>query len=153
MKIRISDKEFYTIVLDNDEEISADEFEGFMERLRIVEKILSKGYTHFDNSKKKVHKENNHKERGPRNAYPWINNKEELIKVFKINYYGSKEDKEKVAKEQGKTWEDISKNLFYLRNHGKIVPKDLGLKYFPSLRGKNPNIKQAKINRKDDDYD
>jgi len=145
MKIRISEKEFYVIELDKDE-ISPEEFSGFMNRLRIIEKILNKSDIIDNHSKNK--KENN---RGKRVPYPWINNKTELIKIFKIYYYGTKEQKDEIASKLGVTWEDISKNLFYQKKKEKITPKDLGLKYFPTLRGKHVNIKQAKV--KGDDYD
>ena len=143
MKIKISEKEFYVIELDKDE-ISPEEFSGFMNRLRIIEKILNKSDIEESHHK---HKHNN---RGHRVPYPWINNKVELIKALKI-YYGTKQQREDFAKKIGHSWDDIAKNLFYHRRKGNITPKDLGMKYFPSLRGKTVNLKQAKI--KGDDYD
>lgn len=147
MKIRISDKEFYIIELDKDE-ISPEEFSGFMNRLKIVEKILSK--SELGAGVSVSHKAKVIQHRGKK-EYPWKNDKAELIKAFKIFYNGTKEEKERYANKVGDKWNHLVKNLFYQRREGKIKPKDLGMKYFPSLRGKEVNIKQAKI--KDDDHE
>lgn len=144
MKIKISEKEFYVIELDKDE-ISPEEFSGFMNRLRIIEKILNKSDIEESHHK---HKHNN---RGQRVKYPWLDNKAELIKALKIYYSDKPDRKDILEKSTGKSWSDITKNLFYNRKKYNIKPKELGLNYYPSGRGKSINVKQAKM--KGNDYD
>jgi hypothetical protein len=155
MKIKISENESYEIKFDNDE-ITAEEFLGFMNRLRVIEKILMKGELN-DYPKTSHHKiKDKGRVRRERIDYPWKNNRAELIKALKVNYFKDIEARKKYEEQTGQTWDDINKNLHYNKIKFKIKPHELGLKYFPSGRGKKININQALIKKekdRGDDYD
>lgn len=149
MKIKISANEFYEIKFDSDE-ITAEEFLGFMNRLRIIEKLLMK-----DEISTPIHKGQNviKKTRNTSIVYPWKNNRAELIKILKVIYFNDIAGRKNYEKMLNASWDTIYKNVYYQKKIKKIRPDEVGLKYWPSSRGTGSyNIKQAAINNRGDDY-
>lgn len=86
------------------------------------------------------------KKMNPKGIIPFRTNRDETIKVFKLHYFGTKEDKERYVTEintndklkNSLTWnEDVVKSLSGLRKRFKITPGEVGIKEFPKTRGRN----------------
>lgn len=76
-------------------------------------------------------------------------NRDELIKVIKLHYFGNKEDKNKYAEGLGMVWQtDIVKGLDMLRKRNNITPKEVGMDRFPS---RHEAVGRPKKNQKKDE--
>jgi len=144
MKIKINEKESYEILIE-DEELDCDEFLGLLNRLKEIEKIISKIYPQSisnDYSNKNL---SNKKGRGP--SLKSSKNKDECIKAMKIMYFGSKKDKDMYCRENNCLWESLTKSANYGKDKFNIKPEEIGLIRFPH-KGEGMKIDTLILNPK-----
>ena len=137
LRIRINQSEVYLITLDK-EELNSDEFFGFLERLKEIEKVVAKGNIET----RPIKERKKHREK-----FSWNKDKEKFLKALKIYYFGPESEKERICSEEKSDWSSVTKNIIYMKKKFNVQPKEIGLKYFPSQRGKirQQSIEQAKI--------
>jgi hypothetical protein len=147
MKIKFNDFESMQVRIKEDYEFI--EFEALTQRFVQIVKIGKKDFVIEQNielnkdeikeevkTKRKYVKSgqftSNRNPRGKPNA--WFNNKAMMIKCLKIHYFGTKEHKQEFLREIGsnKTWSELSKSFSYSKKKLNILPKELGLKRFPT---------------------
>jgi hypothetical protein len=145
MKIKLNDKEYFNIELDD--EIDLDELNGILFRLNNVSKIFSKDVfkisKHSDNSNNNHNTDNNltatgrpkikYKRKNEHNFRNPVNTKEKTIELLKLHYYGTDEEKEKFIKNINfySDWTIFSKRFFNLRKKFNIQPSEIGLNSYP----------------------
>lgn len=133
MKIKISENEFYSIELP--EEISGDQLFGILERLRTLSGFFKRTLPNSNpNSAEletsqflKISKEkkwNKYYTPITKETSKLYNLKDNLIKLSKIHYHGSKEDKEKIQKKFGEfVFGRISNEV----QKKRILPSEVGM--------------------------
>ena len=134
MKIKINSHEAYEIQLP--ETIGKDELISITERFEKLIKFLGKDELMAgspEEKSSKVKKINYPAERKPMHRREWARDKNIVIKLLKIHYLGTKEQKEAIAKELKTDWNDnIMRSLTNLTKRHKIQSKEIGLKKFPT---------------------
>lgn len=156
MKIKLNEYMFLTI---NKEILEPDEFGEFMTQLNVISKIVKRDFLSneenvsektklvklektkstrqyvksgkYKNGSSEIIETKNNK---PLQRREWCDSKEKVIKLLKIHYFGSKEDKNEIAKKIGLTWTNINKSFYNIKNRFNIQPKDIGLKRFPTSK-------------------
>jgi len=129
MKIKINEKETYVIDLENDEELTGEQFLGLLERLNSIRKLLERDFfIQIGNIKKKVYRK-----KGVARAFN--RSREEALKVLKIHYHGSKEDKSILGEIYNSEWGELSKGFSAMKKRWDIAPDEVGLIAFPKRSG------------------
>ncbi len=128
MKIKLSKSESY--IIDFPEEVEAIEFLGIISRLNELKKLLTVSAPEITSDILLSNK--NHRKRGAKRAF-WRTRKD-AINLLKLHYFGSKDDKEKLAKRWGMNWKDISSQMYNIRIKWNIAPEEIDLKKFPNLQ-------------------
>ena len=109
--------------------LDCDEFLGLLNRLKEIEKIISRvGYSSSENNQP----HSNYVKRRRSKKAGWIGNRDKVIELMKLMWFGSKEDKEKFAIVEGREWNDITKSIHYGKDKFNIKPQEVGLIRFPS---------------------
>lgn len=144
MKIKINSREAYEIQLP--ETIGKDELISITERFEKLIKFLGKdelmaSVPEENKKEKKIKYPSGRKKPHKRE---WARNRNMVIKLLKIHYFGTKGDKEIISKNLKANWSDnIMRSLTNLTKKWKIQPKEVGLKKFPT-RDTSPNFKKNK---------
>ena len=147
IKIKINENESYSINFDK-EEISAEEFIGFLERLKDIEKVLLKSAVISDFKVKKTRK-NKFSKSNPR--ITWTGDRNRVLEALKIKYNGTDAERQALAQKNGISYIELSKILIYQMHKHGVKPQEVGLASFPKGRGTlNKVIKKPKKAEKED---
>jgi len=142
MKIKINDKETYCIDLEFDE-LSAQEFCELLERLNNIRRLLGKDLFAQMNQIQRTSRPRSYNITGTSRKFNEDRN--EAIRVLRIHYHGSRQDKEKLAKEYNRLWDVIIKGLPYCKAKWKILPAEVGLKAFPTKGTGSTSVNNLRI--------
>ena len=73
--------------------------------------------------------------------------KEKVLRLLKVHYFGTIKEKSQLESETGLKWIELQKAFGKLRDRWKIQPKEIGLKFWPNIRGlhKQVAVEQARI--------
>lgn len=127
MKIEINEKESYNVEIPTT--LSAQEFLALFERLNNIKKIVISNLNTniFDNN---IHT----KILKPRNRIKLVSNRDDVIKLLKLHYFGSKEEKQNFAASVNRDWKKVRCCLTSYKRTYKIEPEEIGLKRFPTTK-------------------
>jgi predicted RNA-binding Zn-ribbon protein involved in translation (DUF1610 family) len=84
-----------------------------------------------------------------RPAVSW-DSRSEALKAIRIHYFGTKEDKDLFARQKGVPWEQIMKSTHNLRARYNIRPTEVGLKEFPTKKGRGKITEEEKSEPKEE---
>ena len=145
MKIKINEKESYEILIEN-EELDCDEFLGLLNRLKEIEKIILKiGYSNSENGQP----QSKHVRKKRSKKASWIGDRDKVVELMKLMWFGSKEDKEKFAIIEGREWNDIIKSIHYGKDKFDIKPEEVGLVRFP-VKGEGMSVDGLRLKSPDE---
>jgi hypothetical protein len=135
MRIHITSNEIYEINIPMDKEFSKQEFSIFVSRLNQIMKLLGKDEV-LEAIKSPVQERKKYTKSGlerkeRKNARPFTKSREIALQVLHTHYWGTKEQKEEIAKQLNMTWENINKAIYYITKKWKIQSQEIGMKAFP----------------------
>lgn len=148
MKIKISNNEVYEIKLGN--QLSIQEFTDMLYKLNSLVRTFSKniinpidmvkvvkikkGITKTGKIRKTyTYKNSDAKIKQTRkvsNPRLWCATREQAITTLKIHYYGTQEQKERLAQSSRTSWNEIVKGFWGVRRRYNIRPQEVGLQHW-----------------------
>ena len=122
MKIVVEENQFHYIKIPD--EINSKELISLIERLILISKVIkptqqTKQPTGIKKEKRKYRKFHRRTE---------YDTREKALDILQYGYHGSKEDKQRISKIIGRSWNDILKNFHSLRIRYNIQANEIGLK-------------------------
>jgi len=124
MKIQLKDDEIYEIKIPA--EITSQDFLILLEKLEKIVKLIKLS----GNFKNPTYKDNPTKTRRSSIKYNCPNpfdTREKVLDFLQYGYHGTKEDKERIIKYIGRSWEELQKRFHSLINRYNIQPNEIGL--------------------------
>jgi hypothetical protein len=126
LQIRINEYETYLINSPNENELSIQEATIFVDRLHKIIKAIGKDEIMEGIAKPR---EKRHYKVGSGKAI-WSKDRNEAIKLLKLHYTASLDEKRAYAKEHNAEWDNLCARLWSLRKKWNIKPQEVGIKEF-----------------------
>jgi hypothetical protein len=126
MKIKINSDETYEIKLPNETEISIQEASMFASRLLKIVKAIGKDEIMEGIIETKQKRSYNLI--GNNNSKIWTKDRNETIKLLKLHYHASLDEKRAYAREYNIDWATLSNKFSALKKKWNIQPQEVGLK-------------------------
>ena len=143
MKIQISDDEVYELKLPELVN-NPEEFYEILKKLDNIAKIMKINLmtgTTYDKFKNKFQQMETNKATRKytinpnftrKNRNPLLDTKEKVLDILQYAYHGNRDDKNRISKLMGFSWNDISKRFHNLFRRYEIKPSEIGLTQLPS---------------------
>lgn len=137
MKIKINEYAEYNIKIKDS--LDQQEFFQFLDTLNQIAKMIKKDFLVDSDDMIQEDKKESPKIKSatPKKLHKreYLDTKEKAIKILKLHYFGNKEKKNKFAEDNNTEWVTIVKGIHGLKNRYSILPKEIGLKSYPTKTG------------------
>jgi hypothetical protein len=143
MKIKINQNETYEISLPNEIEISIQEASIFATRLLKIVKAIGKD--EIMEGMTEIAQKRSYNLAGNSKSKIWIKDRDETIKLLKLHYHASLDEKRAYANEYNTNWETLCNKLSALKERWNIQPQEVGLERWYK-RGEFQPLRTEKIN-------
>lgn len=140
LKINLSEKETYIIEIP--EKLQEDEFMILLERLNKISRFIQKDDSRIllknapskneNNTIEKKRDVSTRKKRKPSRPIPQLKDRNFILSMLKLHYFGKEEDKIKFEKDFNYSWNNLVKRFTVLKERHQIKPYEIGLKKFPT---------------------
>jgi hypothetical protein len=124
MKISINESESYEFKMPEGD-VSIQQLSGIVSRLQSVLKMVSK-----NPMIEGIREKRKYNVSGTRIKQIWTKDRDEAVKLLKLHYTGTKEEKLAYAKLHNVEWKLLVNRTFRFRKKWDIKPKELGIKQF-----------------------